>query len=114
VRVLDKRTGYVKLRYTSNDPGQPLTLLPDGTAGQVELPPPPGGSYDPVTNPNGFGLPNKANVWDTIDFVIVADYSVLPQPVDQNGMSSGATIRPRFTPATPYVRGVGNVQNQVQ
>lgn len=93
VRVMDKQRNYVYMRFVGNE----LNLLPDGTAGQVELPAPPA----------GFSVPGAAGVWDTSRFVFLADYSPLPQPVDQGG----ATIRPRFSPQTPYFR---NVQQIVQ
>lgn len=94
VRVMDKQRNYVLLRYISEVPGM-LNLLPDGTAGQVELPAPPA----------GFSVPGQPGVWDTSRYVFLADYSPLPQPVDQGG----ATIRPRFSPQTPYVRGIQQV-----
>lgn len=89
VRVMDKQRNYTYMRYVRGDTG--FNLLPDGTAGQVELPIPPA----------AFAVPNQPNVWDTTRFVFLADYSPLPQPVDMNG----ATIRPRFSPQTPYIRG---------
>lgn len=100
VRVMDKNQNYVYARYSleANIPG--FNLLPDGTAGQVELPVPP-------KTPIDFSLPGQPNVWNLKDFVLVADYSVLPAPVD-NG---AATIRPRFSPPTPYLR---NIQQQVE
>jgi len=90
VRVMDKAQNYVLARYIPGIPG--FNLLPDGTAGQVELPPPP----DPF-----WALPGQANAWDLSKVVLLADYSVLSQPVD----TAGQTIRPRFSPPTPYVRG---------
>ncbi|HTE19707.1 MAG TPA: hypothetical protein VK689_15180, partial [Armatimonadota bacterium] len=97
VRVMDKAQNYVLARYVRGDAD--FRLLPDGTGGQVELPPPP--------EPR-FALPGQPNVWNLNDYVLLADYSVLPQPVDNGGQS----IRPRFSPTTPYERE-GN-QQQVQ
>ena len=97
VRVMDRDRNYVLQRFVPGDPG--FVLLPDGTGGQVMLPAPPA----QFSVPGAGG--NPTNVWDLSRFVLVADYSPLPQPAD-NG---GATLRPRFLPATPFVRG----QNQI-
>ena len=93
VRVMDKQRNYTYMRFVPGDAG--FNLLPDGTAGQIELPMP----------PTGFAAQGNAGVWDTSRFVFLADYSPLPQPVDQ----AGATVRPRFSPQTPYVRGAQQV-----
>ncbi len=90
VRVMDKNRNYVLGRYTSTGANPPVPL-PDGTAGQVLLPAPP-----PL-----FQVPGQPGVWDLTKVVLVADYSPLPVQVD----SGAGTIRPRFTPATPYFRG---------
>lgn len=104
IRVMNKLTGYVAARFL---PGQ-LNLLQNGTAGQVELPAPVGALAI-------FAKPGAPGVWDLDNFVLLADYSPLPQPVDAVGTSTGYTIRPRFSPATPYVRDpTGGVQNQAQ
>jgi len=93
VRVMDKARNYTYMRFVQGDAG--FNLLPDGTAGQIELPMP----------PTGFAAQGSAGVWDTTKYVFLADYSPLPQPVDQNG----ATVRPRFSPQTPYVRGLQQI-----
>jgi len=103
VRVVHKLTGYVVARFMP--PANPMTPLPtdlvllkNGLAGQVQLPVPPA----------ALAVPGQPGVWNLTDFVLLADYSPIPIPVDNNG----ATIRPRFEPTTPYDRG-GN-QNQLQ
>jgi hypothetical protein len=97
VRVINRATGYVTHRYTLNQPNGAM-LLPDGTAGQVELPAPPM-QYQETGQPN---------VWDLDRALLLADYSPLPIPVDQSPLGgAGLTIRPRFSPATPYERGAG-------
>lgn len=96
VRVLNKDTGYVVRRFVPGTAG--FQLLRDGTAGQVELPRP----------PTAFAAPGQPEVWDLNRFVLVADYTPLPINVDTTGP---ATLRPRFTPATPYVR---TAQNTIQ
>lgn len=100
VRVLDKVTGYTLARYS----GTQLTLLPNGTAGQVQLPAP----------PLAWSVNGDQTNWDLSKVTIVADYSVLPQAVDASATSSGATIRPRFSPPTPYYRSSLSNGNQVQ
>jgi len=91
VRVMDKDRNYVLARYLPGMAG--FTLLQDGTAGQVELP----------TPPAAFARPGQPEIWDLDRFVLLADYSPLPTPVD-TGLVGQATMRPRFSPATPYVR----------
>ncbi|MGV3721279.1 MAG: hypothetical protein ACO1SX_10265, partial [Actinomycetota bacterium] len=93
VRVMDKARNYVLARYVRGTTG--FNLLPDGTAGQVELPAPPA----------VWAVAGQPNSWDLSKVVLLADYSVLPQPVD----TAGQTIRPRFSPPTPYVRGAQQV-----
>jgi hypothetical protein len=98
VRVMDKARNYVLARFVPGSAGfQPLS--PATLAGVIELPPPTGVL-------SRFALPGQPNTWNTNDFVLVADYSVRPRPVD-NG---GATLAPSFQPATPYERGPS--QNQ--
>jgi hypothetical protein len=96
VRVMDRDMNYVLARYIHDPSGvKELTFLPDGTGGQVQLPPPPVAfAID--------GAPNKG--WDLSRIVLLADYSVMPQPVDQTGQ----TIRPRFQPQTPFENIPGN------
>lgn len=102
VRVMDKGRNYVLARFVPGTPG--FSLLTDGTAGQVELPEPSAanGLAAFSMDPSGTN-PRLRNQWNLNDFVLLADYSVLPAPVD-NGLQGQATIRPRFAPATPYVR----------
>jgi hypothetical protein len=95
VRVMDKDRNYVLARFRRGDPG--INLLPDGTGGQVELP-------QPIGPLAGFAVPGNANVWDLSRFVLLADYSPLPMDVDVGGR----TLRPRFSPSTPYFRGQNN------
>lgn len=100
VRVVEKATGYVLARFLPATPG--FQLLRNGTAGQVQLPPPTG----PLA---GFALPQKPNTWDLNRFVLLADYTPLPVP---DAQSNSATMQPLYSPQTPYERGQG--QNQVQ
>lgn len=112
VRVIDKRSGYVAARFVPSmldATNRGFSLLRNGAAGQVQLPEP--------TQANGllqFALPNPSNdprlppTWNLNDYVLVADYSPLPIAVD----GTGATLRPRFSPATPYSRQTNPNQPQ--
>ncbi len=101
VRVIDRATSYVIARFLPGQNG--FAPLLDGQSGQVELPPPTG-------TLSAFQDPERPGVWDLNRFVLLADYAILPQQADQTGL----TIRPRMSPATPYVRGTGSIQNQLQ
>ncbi|MFN3648088.1 MAG: hypothetical protein ACK47B_00800 [Armatimonadota bacterium] len=108
VRVISRATGYVEGRYFAPQPGQTfnatqhIRLLPDGVGGQFELPEP----------PPAFVSPTIPGQWDLNRFILVADYSPLPVPVDNN---AGLSMRPRFNPSTPYERNAnGSVQSQIQ
>jgi hypothetical protein len=92
VRVMDKARNYVLARFLPNSNAE-FQILRDGTGGQVQLPPPTGVYAD-------FAKPGHPGIWDLDRFVLLADYSVLPTPVD----TGGQTIRPRFSPSTPYER----------
>ena len=114
VRVLDKATGYVVARFLPSQPNAALRpqLLPDGTGGQVLLPRPdhPNLPRDANNNPL-FQEPGQPGVWDLNRFNLVADYSWLPIPTDNN---QGRTLRPRFSPGTPYERAAVAGQSPVQ
>ena len=102
VRVMDKSQNYVLARFVPGTPG--FNLLPDGTAGQVELPEPSAANGLAAFSMDPTGADAKLrNQWNLNDFVLLGDYSVLPTPVD-TGLAGETTIRPRFTPPTPYVR----------
>ncbi len=107
VRVLYKGTGYVAARFVRGDAG--FQLLTDGTGGQVLLPAP--GNLTPPAGLPTFNEPGRPTVWNLRDYVLVADYSWLPIPVDNN---QGRTLRPRFSPPTPYVRNATGGISPVQ
>lgn len=104
VRVMDKARNYVLARFVPGTPG--FNVLTNGTAGQVELPEPTGPLSVFSLDPTGMDA-RLRNMWNLNDFVLLADYSLLPTPVD-TGLTGEATMRPRFTPPTPYLRPNAN------
>lgn len=111
IRVMDKSMNYVLARFVPGTPG--FNVLTGGAqSGQVELPEPSAanGLNQFSMDPSGMDA-RLRNQWNLNDFVLLADYSFLPMPID-TGLSGEATLRPRFTPATPYVRATANTVEQ--